>query len=38
MDEGHFIVFDRTSGKSWDEKIWHEQREYAGKKIMVLGM
>lgn len=38
VDEGHFIIFDRTSGKSWDEKIWHEQREYEGRKILVWGM
>ena len=38
VDEGHFIIFDRTPGKPWDEKIWHEAREYNGRKIMVWGM
>ena len=38
VDEGHFILFDRTPGKPWDEKIWHEAREYNGRKIMVWGM
>ena len=38
VDEGHFIIFDRTPGKPWDEKIWHEEREYNGRKIMVWGM
>ena len=38
VDEGHFIIFDRTPGKSWDEKIWHEEREYNGRTIMVWGM
>ena len=38
IDEGHFIIFDRTPGKPWDEKIWHEEREYNGRKIMVWGM
>ena len=38
VDEGHFILFDRTPGISWDEKIWHENREYAGRRIMVWGM
>ena len=31
-------IFDRTPGKPWDEKIWHEEREYNGRKIMVWGM
>ena len=38
VDEGHFIVFDRTGEKSWDERIWHEPRTYAGRTIMVWGM
>lgn len=38
VDEGHFIIFDRTPGKPWDEKIWHDEREYNGRKIMVWGM
>ena len=38
IDEGHFIIFDRTPGKPWEEKIWHEEREYEGRKIMVWGM
>lgn len=38
VDEGHFIIFDRTPEKSWDEKIWHDEREFNGRKIMVWGM
>ena len=38
VDEGHFIIFDRTPGKSWEEKIWHDGREFNGRKIMVWGM
>ena len=38
VDEGHFIIFDRTPGKSWEEKIWQKGREYNGRKIMVWGM
>ena len=38
VDEGHLIVFDRTGEKSWEERIWHEQREYQGHPIMVWGM
>ena len=38
VDEGHFIIFDRTPGKPWEEKIWHEEKECNGRKIMVWGM
>lgn len=38
VDEGHFIVFDRKGDKSWDDRIWHEQREYQGRTITVWGM
>ena len=38
IDEGHLVIFDRTPGKPWEEKIWHEEREYNGRKIMVWGM
>jgi len=38
VDEGHLIIFDRSSGKSWDERIWHKRREYNGRVIAVWGM
>ena len=38
VDEGHFIIFDRTPGKPWEEKIWHEEKNCNGRKIMVWGM
>ncbi len=38
INEGHFIIFDRSSTKSWDERIWHENRLFAGRKIGVWGM
>ena len=38
VDEGHFIMFDRTQEKSWDERIWHKPYEYQGRRIMVWGM
>lgn len=38
VDEGHFIIFDRSKEKSWDERIWHKPYEYDGKIIMVWGM
>lgn len=38
VDEGHLIIFDRTGDKTWDERIWHEPRQYQGRTIMVWGM
>ena len=38
VDEGHLIIFDRTQELSWDERIWHEPRQYNGHDIMVWGM
>ena len=38
VDEGHLIIFDRSGEKSWEERIWHERREYNGHPIMVWGM
>jgi hypothetical protein len=38
VDEGHLIIFDRSGEKTWDERIWHETREYKGRIIMVWGM
>lgn len=38
IHEGHFILFDRTPGKPWEEKLWHRTEEYAGRKIEVWGM
>ena len=38
VDEGHLIIFDRDSSKSWDERIWHEPRTYQGRTIVVWGM
>lgn len=38
VDEGHLIVFDRTGEKTWEERIWHESRQYRGHTIIVWGM
>ena len=38
VDEGHLIIFDRSGEKTWDERIWHEAREYQGRTITVWGM
>lgn len=38
VDEGHLIIFDRSQTRSWDERIWHEKRQYATRTITVWGM
>jgi hypothetical protein len=38
VDEGHFIIFDRSKEKSWDERIWHKPYEHNGRTIVVWGM
>ena len=37
-NEGHLVIFDRDSDKSWDEKIFCREEEYQGKNIKVWGM
>lgn len=37
-DEGHLLIFDRSQGKTWEEKIFQQTEEYQGQKIMVFGM
>jgi len=29
-DKAYLIIFDRTTGKSWEEKIFEEERMYSG--------
>ncbi len=36
--EGHLIIFDRAKDKSWEEKIFREERGYKGQTIVVWGM
>ena len=38
VDEGHFIIFDRSKDRSWDERIWHKPYDWNGRTIMVWGM
>lgn len=38
VDEGHLIIFDRRAGLTWQERIWHEVREYRSRLIHVWGM
>lgn len=37
-DQGHLVIFDRDSDKSWDEKIFRREEAYQGRKIKVWGM
>lgn len=36
--EGHFILFNRDKGVSWDEKLWHRTEQYGGYTITLWGM
>ena len=36
--EGHLVIFDQTKTKTWDEKIYHRQENFAGKLINIWGM
>ena len=37
-DQGHLVIFDRSKGKAWEEKIFKRVEEYQRKKIVVWGM
>ncbi len=36
-DEGWLVLFDRTPGKSWDERIYWETEKHAGRPLHVVG-
>jgi hypothetical protein len=36
--EAHLVIFDRTPGKPWAEKIWQRQESYRAVSISVWGM
>ena len=38
LNEGHFIVFDRSSRKTWEEKLWHRSATYQNRQIELWGM
>ena len=38
VNEGHLIIFDRKGDKTWEERIWHEHREYKDRTITVWAM
>ncbi len=36
--EGYLLIFDRSSKRTWDEKIFHREKTVAGVKIKIFGM
>ncbi|MBE2231878.1 MAG: ATP-binding protein, partial [Anaerolinea sp.] len=36
--EGHLVIFDRTPGKAWEEKIFQRQEHIRNAPITVWGM
>ena len=37
-EEGHLVLFDRTVGKPWEEKVFHREEDADGLSIAVWGM
>ena len=37
-EEGHLVIFDRTPGKAWEEKLFRRQESFHGRPILVWGM
>ena len=37
-EEGHLVVFDRTRGKSWEEKVFRREETGDGAPVTVWGM
>ncbi len=35
---GHLLIFDRRENRSWDDKIFKEERIVEGKKVVIWGM
>lgn len=38
VEARHLVIFDRTPGKTWEEKIFRRVVEYQGTPIRVWGM
>ena len=36
--EGHLVIFDRTRGKSWDERVYRREETEGGAPVIVWGM
>ena len=37
-EAGHLVIFDRTPGKSWEERIFRRVVDYQGTQIRVWGI
>ncbi len=37
-EEGHLVIFDRTHGKAWEDKLFRRQEAVRGRQITVWGM
>ncbi len=37
-DQGHLVIFDRSEGKRWEEKIFKREEKYQNKTITLWGM
>lgn len=35
--EGHLVIFDRSVGKPWEEKLFCKEREHQGYRLMIWG-
>ena len=36
--EGHLVIFDRSTGKSWNDKVFRRERSVDGRRVTVWGM
>ena len=37
-EAGHLVIFDRSAGKSWEEKIYRRNGSANGRTITIWGM
>jgi hypothetical protein len=37
-EEGHLVIFDRTIGKAWEEKLFRREESVRGRRLTVWGM
>ncbi|MFH0924222.1 MAG: AAA-like domain-containing protein [bacterium] len=37
-EEGHLVIFDKSKGKSWEEKVFKREEVCEGKRVVVWGM
>ncbi len=37
-EEAHLVIFDRTAGKPWEEKLFRREESYQGRRVVVWGM